>query len=188
MKSERNRRYDNNECTHKQWDCPQTQQGKAGKGVQGQSRGQTPYSSSQQMVPLSTPGARPPRWPLRLPPLELVCTRPPQNRWFWRQNLLRLKHLRRRTTTTCAFVCRRTRWRQWITGSPTPCRTTCPKLGHRIRHQFFTPFRCSRRHPRHSSGVEILTPFHTLMSRSRSLADAVERAWNPWRTDRNWSA
>ena len=44
---ERNRRYDNNECCvcgeqgHKQWGCPQSQQGKAGKGAHGQSHGQT---------------------------------------------------------------------------------------------------------------------------------------------------
>ena len=43
MKAERNRRYENNECFvsgkqgHKQWDCPQSQQGKAEKVVRGQS-------------------------------------------------------------------------------------------------------------------------------------------------------
>ena len=48
VKAKRNHRYDNNECFvcgkqgHKQWDCPQSQQGKAGKGVQGQSHGQDP--------------------------------------------------------------------------------------------------------------------------------------------------
>ena len=53
MKAERNRRYDKNECFvcgkqgHKQWDCPQSQQGKAGKGVHGQSHGQTPRQRQQ---------------------------------------------------------------------------------------------------------------------------------------------
>ena len=48
VKAERNRQYDNNECFqfgkkgHTQWDCPQSQQDKAGKGVRGQSHGQTP--------------------------------------------------------------------------------------------------------------------------------------------------
>ena len=85
VKAERNRRYENNECFvcgkqgHKQWNCPQRQQGKAGKGVHGQSHGQDPSSSSSssssssdpQAVPLSIPGAKPPGWPLRLPPLRL---------------------------------------------------------------------------------------------------------------------
>ena len=48
VKAERNRQYDNNECFvygkqgHKQWDCPQSQQGNAGKGAHDQSHGQTP--------------------------------------------------------------------------------------------------------------------------------------------------
>ena len=48
VKAEWSRRYDNNECFvcgkqgQKQWDCPQSQQGKAGKGVHDQSHGQTP--------------------------------------------------------------------------------------------------------------------------------------------------
>ena len=48
VEAKRNRRYDNNECFvcgkqgHKQWDCPQSQQGKAGKGAHDQSHGQTP--------------------------------------------------------------------------------------------------------------------------------------------------
>ena len=43
MKGERNRRYENKECfvcgkqDHKQWDCPQSQQGKARKGLHGHS-------------------------------------------------------------------------------------------------------------------------------------------------------
>ena len=51
VKAERNRRYDNKKCFvcvkqgHKQRDCPQSQQGKAGKGVQ--SHGQTPIQQQQ---------------------------------------------------------------------------------------------------------------------------------------------
>ena len=54
MKAERNRRYENNECFlcgkqgHKQWVCPQSQQGKAGKGVHGQSHSQEPKQQQHQ--------------------------------------------------------------------------------------------------------------------------------------------
>ena len=52
VKAERNRRYEKNDCfvcgtqSHKQWDCPQSQQGKAGKGVHGQSHGQDPAAAA----------------------------------------------------------------------------------------------------------------------------------------------
>ena len=53
MKAERSRRYDDNECLvcgkqgHKQWDCPQSQHGKAGKGVHCQTHGQIPVQQQQ---------------------------------------------------------------------------------------------------------------------------------------------
>ena len=53
VKAERSRRYDNNECFvggkqgHKQWDCPKSQQGKAGKRVHGQAHDQTPVQQQQ---------------------------------------------------------------------------------------------------------------------------------------------
>ena len=71
-------------------------------------------SSSPQVVPPSIPGARQPGWPPRLPPLDLVRTRPPQRRWLRRPNLLRLNHLDGVATTTCTFACREKGWRQWI--------------------------------------------------------------------------
>ena len=46
VKADRKRPYENNECFvcgkqgHEQWDCPQSQQSKAGKGVHGRSHGQ----------------------------------------------------------------------------------------------------------------------------------------------------
>ena len=52
VKAERNRRYGNNECFgcgkqgYKQWHCPQSQQGKAGKGVRGQSHGTDPHTAA----------------------------------------------------------------------------------------------------------------------------------------------
>ena len=144
-------------------------------------------SNSPQVVPLSIPGARPPAWPLRLPPLELVGTRPPQKRWLRRPNLLRLKRLRRMTTPTCTFACRGKIWCQWITGSPRRSSNKFPiERGHRMQHQFFTPFRCSCRHPRRSSGVVIPAPFHTRVYRSYSLADVGIRAWRRWRRNRIW--
>ena len=87
VKAELNRRYGNKECFgcgkqgHKQLDCPQSQQGRAGKGAHSHSQDQTSRlysSSSPQAVPLCIAGARQPGWPPRLPPFELVGTRPPQ--------------------------------------------------------------------------------------------------------------
>ena len=57
VKAERNRWYDNKECFvcrkqgHKQRDCPQSQQGKTGKGVHGQSHGQTPMQHQSTSSP-----------------------------------------------------------------------------------------------------------------------------------------
>ena len=68
----------------------------------------TPSSSSSnpQAVPLSIPGAKPPGWPLRLPPfqLELEGTRLPQKRWLRKPKLMHLRRLRRRMATTCTFA------------------------------------------------------------------------------------
>ena len=98
------------------------------KVCMARAKARPPYrSSSPQTAPLSIPGARQPGWPLRLPPLELVGTRPPQKRWLRRPNLLRLKRLRRMTTITCTFACRGGRWCQWITCSPRRCNTRFPE-------------------------------------------------------------
>ena len=113
-------------------------------------------------------------------------TKPPQKRWLRRLNLLRLNRLlvRRMTTTTGTFACRGRISRQRITGSPRRCSTRFPEaLGHIKRHQSFTPFRCSRGQPRHSSGVEIPEPFVPCVSRSCSLADAVTQSWIRLRTN-----
>ena len=54
VKAERNRLYKNNECFvcgkqgHKQWDCLQSQLGKTGKGIHGQSHGEDPKQQQQQ--------------------------------------------------------------------------------------------------------------------------------------------
>ena len=53
VKAGRNHRFDSNECFvcgkqgHKQRDCPQSQQGKAMKGIHGQSQGQAPQQQQQ---------------------------------------------------------------------------------------------------------------------------------------------
>ena len=135
----------------------------------------TPSSSSSsnpQAVPLSIPGAKPPGWPLRLPPLllELVGTRPPQKRWLREPNLLRLRRLRRRIKTTCTYTCRGRTWRRWIPGAPRRCSTMFIRApGRKMPHQSFNQFRCSCRRPRRSSVFEIPAPFRTRVSRSCSL-------------------
>ena len=53
VKSAQNRRHGNKECVgcgklgHKQWSCPQSEKGEAGKGVHGQSHDQTPTQQRQ---------------------------------------------------------------------------------------------------------------------------------------------
>ena len=187
VRAERNRRYDNNECfcvasnITNSGTAPKASRVRRGKASMAKTTASPPYSSStpHEVLPC-IPGARQQGWPLRLPPLELVGTRPPQKRWLRRPNLLRLERLRRMTTTTCTFACRGRRWHIWMTGLPRRCSTRFPKAqGHRRQHQFFTPFRCNRRHRRHSqsSGFEIPAPFLPHVSRSCSLADVVIRAW-----------
>ena len=89
------------------------------------------HISNPQAVPLSIPGIKPPERPLRWPPLrvELVDTRPPQKRWLREPNLLRLRRLRRRMTTTCTIACRGRRWRQWIPGAPRRCSSVSQSAG-----------------------------------------------------------
>ena len=81
--------------------APKASRVRRGKASMARATARSLYSSSSpQAVSLSVPGTRQPGWPLRLPPLELVRTRPPQKRWLRRPNLLRLNHLRRMTMTT----------------------------------------------------------------------------------------
>ena len=72
VKAERNRRYDDNDCFvccqqgHKQWDCPESPQGRTGKASMARAMARPPYSgSSPQTVPLSIPGANQLGWHLR---------------------------------------------------------------------------------------------------------------------------
>ena len=183
VKAERSRRY-NNECfvcgkqDTSSGTVPKASRVRRGKASMTRPTARPPHSSSSpQTVPLNMPGARQLGWPLHLPPLELVGTRPPQKRWIRRLNLLRLKRLHRMTKTTCTFACRGRRWRRWLTGSPRRCSTRFPiALGRRMKHQLFTPFRCSRRQPHHSSGVEVPAPYIPRVPRSSCLADVVRRS------------
>ena len=194
VKAERNRRYDNKECFvcgkqgHKQWDCPQSQQGKAGNGVHGQSHGQTPTQQQQsingpaQHTRSKTTGMAPAsatRASAYKTASKAVVTET--------EPAVRLNHLDGMTTTTCTFACHGKGWRQWIMGSPRWCSTRCLRaLGHRMQRQFFTPFRCSCRHPRRSSHVVIPAQFHTRVSWSYSRVEVVIRAWIRWRPNCTW--
>ena len=136
VKAERNRRYDNNECFvcgkqgHKQWNCPQSQQGKAGKGVHHQSHSHAPKQQQQstigpaQHTRSKATGTAPAS---ATPTAGASGYKPPQNRWLREPNLLRLWRLRRKMATTCTFACRGRRWRQWIPGSPRRCSACFPE-------------------------------------------------------------
>ena len=62
VKAERNRRYENNACffcgkyIHKRWDCPQSQQSKAGKCVHGKNHGHAPKQQQQSTSGSDTTG------------------------------------------------------------------------------------------------------------------------------------
>ena len=169
VNAERNRRYENNECFvcckqgHKQnGTAPKASRARRGKTVMARATARPPSSSNSssnpRAVPLSVPGGKPPGRPLCLPPLrlELVATRPPQKQWLREPNLLHLRRPRRRMTTTCTFACRGRRWRQWIPGAPRRCSTmVLRELGRKMPRQSFDQFRCSYRHPRRSSGLEL---------------------------------
>ena len=82
--------------------APKVSRVSPGKASMTRATDRPPHSSgSPQTVPLSMPAARQLGWPLHLPPLELVGTRPPQNRWLRIPNPLRLKPIHRMTKTTC---------------------------------------------------------------------------------------
>ena len=121
VKAERKRQYEYNECfvygseVAGNRTAPKAGRTRRGKAFICRATARIPRSSSisntssnPQAVPLSIPGATPPGWPLRLPPLHLVLvgTRPPRKRWLRESNLLRLRRLRRKMTTTCTFACR----------------------------------------------------------------------------------
>ena len=60
VKADRNRRHENACCVrgkqgHKQWDSPQSQQSKTGKGVHGQSHDQAPKQQQQQKKQVKQP-------------------------------------------------------------------------------------------------------------------------------------
>ena len=166
---------------HKQRDCPQSQQGTARKAIHGQSHGQTPKQQPSTSGPVQYTRSKTTGWPLRLPPPDLVKTRPSQTRWLRRSNLLRLKRLRK-MMTTCKFACGGRRWHQWITGSPRWYSTTFPRLGPHNAAPVL-----------HSVSVWLSAPESqqwrgdlTRVSRDYSLADMAIRQWIRWRLNRTW--
>ena len=167
--------------------APKATRARRGKAFMARATARPPSSSNisrnQRAVPLSIPGVKPPRGPLRLPPLrlELVGTRPPHKRWLREPNLLRRRRLRGRLTTMCTFACRGRRWRQWIPSAPRRCSNMFPRaLRHQMPPQSFSQLRCSCRHRRRSSGVEISAPFRTRVPRSRILAGLAIRTSIRW--------
>ena len=194
VKAERGRRYDNNECFvcgkqgHKQWDCLQSQQDKVGKGVHDQSHGQTPVqqqpspsgpaqhtrSKTTGMVPATaTPRASAHKTASKAVVTETEPAAPEPSR---------------RNDDNYVYIrVPRERMAPVGMGSLRRCSTRCLRaLGQRMQRQFFTPFRCSCRHPRRSSHVVIPAPFHTRASQSYSLVEVVIRAWIRWRPNRTW--
>ena len=191
----RNRRYDNNECSvcgkqrHKQWDCPQNQQGKARKGVHGQSHRQIPIQRQQST---SDPAHHTRSKTTGMAPVSATprasAYKTASNVVVTETNLPRLNHLRSMTMTTCTFACRGNGRRQRIMGSPRRCRTRCLRaLGRRMQRQFFTPFRCSCRHPCRSSRVVIdsITISYVRVSVLQP-GGVVIRAWIRWGPNRTW--
>ena len=124
-KAERKRRYENNESffclankaiSHAT--APIACRERRENVFMARATARPPSSSSggdnPQAVLLCIPGAEPPGQPLRLPPLglKLVDSRPPQKRGIREPNLLRLRRLRKKMTTTCTFVYRGRTWHQ----------------------------------------------------------------------------
>ena len=192
MKAEQNPRYDNNEGFaygkqgHKQWDRPQNQPGKAGKGVHGQSHGQTPIQRQQstngpaQHVLSKTTGMAPVSATARAsgyqtaskavvtktePAAPEASTQNDDDYVYVRVPREKMAPIDNGLTDTVQHQ-------------------VSQSVGYRMQHQFFTPFRCSRRKPRLSSGVEIPAPVIPRVSRSCSLADVVARSWIRQRTIR----
>ena len=143
--------------------------------------------SNSQAVTLIIPRAKPQEKALRLPPLrlELVGTRSLQKRWLRGPNLLPLRRLSRRMTTTCTFGCRGRRWRQCMPGEPRRCSTMFFRaLGHLMPHQSFNQLRWNCRHPRCIIGLNISAPFRTRVSWSSSLVGLAIRAMIRWTHNR----
>ena len=135
-------------------------------------------SSNPQTVQLSTPGIKPPGWPLRLHPYG----------WSqWVRDRLKSGGYGNRTCWACGVYAEgcqlrvhpraASRWRQWIPDAPRRCSTMFLRaLGRKMPHQSFNQFPCSCRHPRRSSVFEIPAPFCTHVSRSCNLAGLAIRA------------
>ena len=78
-------------------------------------------------------------------------------------NLMRLKCLRKTTTTTCIVTRRKRKYCQWMTRSPRECGTRFPRAVGRMQNVFCTPFRCNCRLPRCITCLVIPAPLYTRM-------------------------
>ena len=96
-----------------------------------------------------------------------------------------LKQLQKHPGYVYVRACPGREWRIRITGLATWCSTrllNSPR--HRVQRQFFIPFRCSHRHPRRRSSVEVQTPFLSRVSRSCSLSELMTQGFFLLRTNR----
>ena len=193
VKAEQNRRYETKECFvcgkqgHKQWDYPQSQQGKAGKGVQGQSHGQDPKQQQHQqqqqqrstsgpaqhtrskatgMGPASAPptagasGTRPPQKPVvrGIGPAAPAASTEKDDDYVY---------IRVPRETVAPVDTGRTETVQ---------RHVSQSAGPQNAAQVFQSAPVQLPHPRRSSVLEIPAPFRTRVSRSCNLAGLVTRA------------
>ena len=185
VKAERSRWYHQNKhfiCGkqgHKQWDCHQHQQRKAGKSVHGKSLDQTPIQQQQftsgpaQRTRSTTTGTAPasatPRASGYQTASKVVVTK--------------TEPVAPKASTLndddYVYICvpQHKRVAADIGLTKTLQHQVRETLVHTKQHQFFTPFRCSRQQPRHISGVEIPASFSPRESLPCTLADLVTESW-----------
>ena len=176
---------------HKQRDCPQSQQGVAGKGIHVESHGQTPSSSSissnPQAAPLNIPGASPTAWPVRLPPSSA-----PANITASNAAITDTKPVATQVSTQNddAYLSIRLTREMIVSVDNAVTETVQHQVsqvgGPKMQRQFFTTFWCSFRHPRGNDRVVISAPVHPRVSWSCSRVEVIMRVWIRWRLSLTW--
>ena len=194
VKAKLNRPYDINEwfvCSSevtRSGIAPEASRVRWGKVLFTRATARPPTSSisSSQAAPLSIPGERPPLWSLCLPPLELAGARAPQKWWLRRPDLLRLKRRRgtkmRRVHSRAAGEGGACGYRLNETVQHGKCLSAGPQNVLCVLHS--VPVQLPV--PASQQCMKIRALFRTLMPRSCSLADVVNRAWIWWRPQRIW--
>ena len=181
VKAERSRRYDNNECFacgkqgHKQWDCPQSQQVEAGKGVHDQSHGHIPTQQQQ-----STNG---PAQHTRSKTTGMVpASAPPRASGYQTASKAVVTKIEPAAPAASTqndedHVYIRVPREKMAPVDNGLTETVQDQVSHSAGPQNAAPvLHTSRRQPRHSSGVEIPASFIPRVPRSSSLADVVRRS------------